>query len=51
MFERALEVYKWILYNINGYSEEEIENLDLEGEYDLSRIVEIIEYGRKYNEV
>jgi hypothetical protein len=45
------EVYKWILFNINGYTKEEIENMDFESEYTYHQLLDIIVEGCKYDEV
>jgi hypothetical protein len=45
------EVYKWILYNINGYTKEEIEEMDFESEYTYQQLLDIIIGGLKYDEV
>lgn len=52
MEDRAFEVYKWILYRVNGYSKDEIKNIDPANEWsEIEQIRHIIEDGRKYDEV
>ena len=51
MEERAKEVFKWILFNINGYPKEEIEELDIENDYMFGQLLDILEFGKKYDEV
>jgi len=52
MEERALEVYKWILYRVNGLSNEEIESLTFEQDWmEIESIREIIEDNKKFDEV
>ena len=45
------EVCKWILYNINGYTKEEIEEMDIESELTYQELLDIIIGGYKYDEV
>lgn len=45
------EVYKWILLNVNGYTKEEIEEMDFESEYTYQQLLNIIIGGCKYDEV
>ena len=45
------EVYKWILYNINGYTKKEIEEVDVEFEQVYQKLLDIIVGGCKYDEV
>lgn len=51
MRERAIEIYKWVLYNVNGFTEEEINEIDYDSEYVIDQLLEILEDGKKYNEV
>lgn len=52
MEERAIEVYKWILYNINGYSKEELDSMCFsDDDYEICQLLDIIELGKKYDEV
>lgn len=52
MEERALEVYKWILYRVNGMPKNEIKELDFNNDWmEIEPIREIIEDGKKFDEV
>ena len=52
MEERAFEVYKWILYNVNGWSKKEIEEIDINDDWsEVEAIRQIIEDGEKFDEV
>ena len=50
MEEKALEVYKWILHSINGWSREDIDSYDFSRDYTVDQICEILE-GKKYYQV
>lgn len=52
MEERALEVYRWILYRVNGLSKEEIKKLTFDHDWmEIESIREIIEDGKNFDEV
>jgi len=52
MEERAFEVYKWILYNVNGWSRDEIDKMTIDDDWsEVEAIRRIIEDGEKYNRV
>lgn len=52
MEDRAFEVYKWILYRVNGMSKDEINEIGIDDDWsEVEAIRQIIEDGKKYNEV
>lgn len=46
--EKAIEVYKWILFNVNGFTRQEIEELDFNNEYCVWQIEKLIN-GEKFD--
>jgi hypothetical protein len=45
------QVYKWVLLKVNGYTKEEIEEIDIESESAYQELLDIIIWGCTYDEV
>ena len=51
MEEIAKNVYKWVLYNINGYTPKEIEEIDIENDQMFLELVAVMEGVRKWDDL
>lgn len=51
MEEIAKNVYKWVLYNINGYTPKEIEEIDIENDQMFLELVAVMEGVRKRDDL
>jgi len=51
MEDIAKNVYKWILYSINGYTPKEIEKIEIENESMFLELVAVMEGVKKWNDL
>lgn len=48
--EKAIEVFKWILYNVNGYSKEDLDTIDYDRAPEVNCLLSMMVKGCKYND-